>query len=149
MMTKEGGKTKIVNFMITGAGVLMLGRGHISHIVNMLSIYSTLIFPIPSLIFIYSMMGLLIYKYEPFWQEVSVISLRWPLRPVGLLFYLEKAYDTTWKYGILRDIRNLGLKGTFKFSARICFFWRFWSIYGRTSGKYFNGYIIQPVAKNK
>ena len=32
-------------------------------------------------------MGLLIYKYEPFWQEVSVKSLilRWPLRPVGLL----------------------------------------------------------------
>ena len=38
-----------------------------------------------------SMMGLLIYKYEPFWQEVSVKSLilRWPLRPVGLLFVLQ------------------------------------------------------------
>ena len=39
------------------------------------------------LIFIYSMMGLLICKYEPFWQEVSVKS---PLysgdRQVGLLF---------------------------------------------------------------
>ena len=35
-------------------------------------------------------MGLLIYKYEPFWQEVSVKSLilRWPLRPVGLLLML-------------------------------------------------------------
>ena len=35
-------------------------------------------------------MGLLIYKYEPFWQEVSVKSviLRWPLRPVGLLLTL-------------------------------------------------------------
>ena len=33
------------------------------------------------------MMGLLIYKYEPLWQEVSVKSLilRWPLRPLGLL----------------------------------------------------------------
>ena len=32
-------------------------------------------------------MGLLIYKYEHLWQEVSVKSLilRWPLRPVGLL----------------------------------------------------------------
>ena len=29
-MTKEG-STKIVNFMTPGAGVLMLGRGHISH----------------------------------------------------------------------------------------------------------------------
>ena len=46
------------------------------------------------------MMGLLIYKYEPFWQEVSVKSLilRWPLRPVGLLFnnllvyWLKKLY---------------------------------------------------------
>ena len=37
------------------------------------------------------MMGLLLYKYEPFWQEVSVKSLilTWPLRPLGLL--LEKA----------------------------------------------------------
>ena len=34
-------------------------------------------------------MGLLIYKYEPFWQEVSVkpLILRWPLKPVGLLFF--------------------------------------------------------------
>ena len=30
MMTKEG-CTKIVNFMTPGAGVLMFGRGHISH----------------------------------------------------------------------------------------------------------------------
>ena len=43
--------------------------------------------PIPSLIFIYSMMRLFIYKYEPLWQEVGVKSLilRWPVRPVGLL----------------------------------------------------------------
>ena len=34
MMTKEG-STKIVNFMIPRAGVLVLGRGHISHIVKM------------------------------------------------------------------------------------------------------------------
>ena len=34
MMIKEG-STKIENFMTPGAGVLMLGRGHISHIVKM------------------------------------------------------------------------------------------------------------------
>ena len=101
-MTKEG-STKIVISWPSGAGVLMLGRGHISHcneyvVSSTLSIYSPLIaitrakglwccFPIPSLIFVYSLMGLLIYKYEPLWQEVSVNSLilRWPLRPVGLL----------------------------------------------------------------
>ena len=33
MMTMEG-STKIVNFMTTGAGVLVLGRGHISYIVK-------------------------------------------------------------------------------------------------------------------
>ena len=37
MMTKEG-STQIVNFMTIGAGVLMLARGHISHIVNYLYI---------------------------------------------------------------------------------------------------------------
>ena len=34
MMTKEW-STKIVNFMTPGVGVLVLGRGHISHIVKM------------------------------------------------------------------------------------------------------------------
>ena len=80
MITKEG-STQIVNFMTPGALVLMLGRSHISHyseyvLSSTLSIYSTLItdvlrdydaaFLYPLLIFIYSMMGLLIYKYEPF-----------------------------------------------------------------------------------
>ena len=47
-------------------------------------------FPLPLLIFIYSMMELLICKYEPFWQEVNVqyLILRWPLRPMGLLLWL-------------------------------------------------------------
>ena len=47
----------------------------------------------PLLIFIYSMMEQLTCKNEPFWQEVSVESLilRWPLRPLGLLFkYIPK-----------------------------------------------------------
>ena len=34
MMTKEG-STKIVNFMTPGAGVLVLGCGHISHMLKM------------------------------------------------------------------------------------------------------------------
>ena len=34
MMTKEG-STKIVTFMTPGAGVLVLGHGHISHIMKM------------------------------------------------------------------------------------------------------------------
>ena len=47
MMTKEG-STQIFNFMTSGAGVLMLGRGHISHYIeyvlfSTLSIFSTLI----------------------------------------------------------------------------------------------------------
>ena len=36
MMTKEG-SNKIVNFMTPGAGVLVLVRGHISHIVKILN----------------------------------------------------------------------------------------------------------------
>ena len=47
MMTMEG-STKIVNFMTPGAGVLMLGRDHISHysedvLYSTLLIYSTMI----------------------------------------------------------------------------------------------------------
>ena len=30
---------------------------------------------------------------------------------VNIFFYLEKAYDTTWKHGILKDIHKIGLKG--------------------------------------
>jgi ribonuclease HI len=30
---------------------------------------------------------------------------------VAILFDLEKAYDTTWKYGILSDLHDLGLRG--------------------------------------
>ena len=32
---------------------------------------------------------------------------------VAVFFDLEKAYDTTWKYGILKDIHKLGLRGRF------------------------------------
>ena len=30
---------------------------------------------------------------------------------VAVFFDLEKAYDTTWKYGILRDLYEFGVKG--------------------------------------
>ena len=30
---------------------------------------------------------------------------------VSILFDLEKAYDTTWKHGILLDLKNLGFTG--------------------------------------
>ena len=30
---------------------------------------------------------------------------------VGVFFDLEKAFDTTWKYGILRDLHGMGLRG--------------------------------------
>ena len=46
----------------------------------------------PLLILIYSIIGQLICKYEPFWQEVSVKSviLRLPLRPFGPLVAFVK-----------------------------------------------------------
>ena len=93
-------------FMTPGAWVLMLGRGHISHyseyvVSSTLSIYSILVAIVlrdSNASFLYHRWfsftvfydGLLIYKYEPLWQEVSLKSLilRWPLMPVGLL--LEK-----------------------------------------------------------
>ena len=32
--------------------------------------------------------------------------------PARVFFFdLEKAYDTTWKYGILKDVHDIGLKG--------------------------------------
>ena len=29
---------------------------------------------------------------------------------VAVFFDLEKAYDTTWKYGIINDLQEIGLK---------------------------------------
>ena len=79
-MTKEG-STNIVNFMTSRAGVLMLGvviyviivimyylYQYTTHcmIATVLKDYVAACLPIRSLIFIYYMMGLFIYKYEPF-----------------------------------------------------------------------------------
>ena len=30
---------------------------------------------------------------------------------IAVFFDLEKAYDTTWKHGIMKDLHKLGLKG--------------------------------------
>ena len=30
---------------------------------------------------------------------------------ISIFFDIEKAYDTTWRYGILKDLHNLGLRG--------------------------------------
>ena len=78
-MTKEG-SAKIVNFIFIGTGGHMLGQGFISnyseYTLSSLSIYMTLItivlseynaaFLLLPSIYIYSMMGQLICKYEPF-----------------------------------------------------------------------------------
>ena len=52
------------------------------------------------------MMGLLIYKYEPFWQEVGVKSLilRWPLRPVGLLLDVVNVFLLCYYYRLKRAL---------------------------------------------
>jgi len=34
---------------------------------------------------------------------------------VAVYFDLEKAYDTTWKYGIMRDLHEAGLRGRLPF----------------------------------
>ena len=70
----------------------------------------------PLLIFIYSMMGRLTCKYEPFWQEVTLGSLllRWPLRPVGHLFVKHCQFHST-----VRQI-NIYVKGLFKLVFDFC-----------------------------
>ena len=47
-MTKEG-STKIVNFMTPGAGVLVLGCGHISHIVKLHYFFKNLLVYFPGI----------------------------------------------------------------------------------------------------
>ena len=101
MMTKEG-CTKNLNFMSNGAGALVLGCGHLGHcseyvLSSTLSVYSHWLNYYAAYLYhcwyIFTLMGLLICKYKPFWQEVSVKSmiLRWPLRPAGLLFSFENS----------------------------------------------------------
>ena len=107
-MTKEG-STKIINFMIPGAGVLMLGRGHISYnlVSFTLSIYSTLVaFVLRNFdaVFLFHRWfsfilwwGCWYTNMRPsLWQDVSVKSLilGWPLRPLGILFKMANRIVT-------------------------------------------------------
>ena len=78
MMTKEG-STKIVNYMTLGAGVLMLGSGHVSHYIEYaLSCYINIhhidCYCITGLqcrfrkelLILFILMGLMVCKYKPF-----------------------------------------------------------------------------------
>ena len=38
-------------------------------------------------------------------------AFAWKQQAVGLFFDLEKAYETTWQYGIIRDLHRIGLRG--------------------------------------
>ena len=86
-MTNEE-SNEIVSFMTPGQGVLCQGVAiqviKQKCIISFKTFFSTLgdgsdkhkkTFPLSLFDFIYSMMGLLIYKYEPFWHEVTVESL--------------------------------------------------------------------------
>jgi len=37
---------------------------------------------------------------------------------VAVFFDLEKAYDTTWKYGIMKDLHDAGLRDRFLYSSK-------------------------------
>ena len=57
------------------------------------------------------------YIREAFFRREHVVSV---------FFDLEKAYDTTWEYGVLRDLHKAGLRGRLpdfisKFVNEICF----------------------------
>jgi len=55
-------------------------------------------------------------KVETPWIILSVLKLLFETfakkeHAVSIFVDLEKAYDTTWKYGILKDLFDMGLKG--------------------------------------
>ena len=83
----------------------------ISHslIAILLRDYGSAFLYMPLLNFIYSMIGLLICKYEPFWQEISVESLilRWLLRPVGLFVISQEKYMGTCLFLQSKYIKRL------------------------------------------
>ena len=64
----------------------------------------------PLLIFTYSMMGLLICKFEPFWQKVCVESLilKWPLRASCLIerhcFLASNGCLVSWYQYVLHNL---------------------------------------------
>ena len=46
-------------------------------------------------------------RFETFSREAFIHNQRL----VSVFFYLEKAYDTTWKYGIMKDLHGFCLRG--------------------------------------
>ena len=46
-------------------------------------------------------------RFETFCREAFIHNRHL----VSVFFYLEKAYDTTWKYGIMKDLHGFGLRG--------------------------------------
>ena len=48
---------------------------------------------------------------QTIWSDWRLISVKVLLKINIQFFYLEKAYDTTWKGGIMKDLHEMGLKG--------------------------------------
>ena len=46
-------------------------------------------------------------RFEMFCREAFIHNQH----QVSVFFDLEKTYDTTWKYGIMKDLRGFGLRG--------------------------------------
>ena len=67
---------------------------------------------------------------------------------VAIFFDLEKAFVTTWKYGIMKDLHDIGLKGRlpnfisnflsqiFQCTNRFYIIWYFWTRTGRPTREY-------------
>jgi hypothetical protein len=48
-----------------------------------------------------------LFRFETFiWSALATKE-----HDVSIFFDLQKVYDTTWKYGILKDLFDMGLKG--------------------------------------
>ena len=62
-------------------------------------------------------------KVEALWIVLKLLfETPLPKRNMPILFDLGKAYDTTWKYCILKDLFDMGLKGNLP-----TFIWNFLS----------------------
>ena len=67
-------------------------------------------------------MGLLMCKYAPFWQEVRVkyLIFKWPLRPVGLLFHFAQSFVHFIIFFREEYIENMST-----YSGKKCIEWHF------------------------
>ena len=53
----------------------------------------------------------LLVRFKTFIREDFIIKEH----AVSVFFYLESAYDTTWKYGIMNDLHDFGIRGRFAY----------------------------------